>query len=53
MYAKSNHMVWTFVKTKYKTDHSVAYDSRAASASAGCSGNPHAVRENDDDRIVL
>ena len=46
-------MVWTFIKTKYKTDHSVAYDSRADSAYAGCTGNPHAVRENDDDRIVL
>ena len=37
MYAKSNHMVQAFIKTKYKTNHSVAYESRAASASAGCS----------------
>ena len=37
-------MVQAFIKTKYKTNHSVAYDSRA---------DTYAVRENDDNRIVL
>jgi len=46
-------MVQAFIKTKYKTNHSVAYDSRADSAYAGCTGDTYAVRENDDNRIVL